>query len=216
MNVSDPVRADAASRGRPAPAPLRRQPVDLVFLAFYAVNLLVVTYMIDLEQLVVPPQTNLAHLVYRTPAWPPGPVIHAVHWWGTHFDPLLMARPPFWLMTIWIDVLYFGPFYAFAIYAFVRGRAWIRVPALVWAGMMSANVLILMMEERFGTYASPHLPIVLAANAPWLLLALATIWRLRRDDPFAARGRTVAGDAAPADAGTAPANPAAASGTAPA
>ena len=37
-----------------------------------------------------------------------------------------MARPPFWRMTIWIDVIFFGPFYLFAIYAFIRGRNWIR------------------------------------------------------------------------------------------
>ena len=203
MNGAVPVRHAVA---------LRRRPVDAVFIAFYAVNLLVVTYMIDLEQLVIPPQTNLAHLVYRTPPWPPGPVIDAVHWWGTHFDPLLMARPPFWRMTIWIDVLYFGPFYVFAIYAFIRGRNWIRVPALVWAGMMTANVLILMMEERFGEFASPHLPVVLSANAPWLLLALATIWRLRRDDPFDARQRVAS---AAGTAGTIPA-PAEPSGTVPA
>jgi hypothetical protein len=50
--------------------------------------------------------------------------------------------------------------------------------------MMLSNVLILMMEERSGPWASPHLPMVLAANAAWFVLPLAVIWRMRRDHPF--------------------------------
>jgi hypothetical protein len=159
--------------------PLRQRAYDLVFIGFFLVNLVLVTYVIDLEQLVV---ADPAH--FRYPLWPPAPAIDLVHWYGNHFDPLLMARPPFWRMTIWIDVLLFGPFYASAIVAFWRGRDWIRVPALVWSGMMLANVLILLMEERTGRWASPHWWVVFGANAAWLLLPFAVIWRMRRDRPF--------------------------------
>jgi hypothetical protein len=95
-----------------------------------------------------------------------------------------MARPPFWRMTIWIDVLFFGPFYLAAIYAFVRGRTWIRTPALVWSGTMTANVLIILMEERYGVYATPHFGIVLASNLPWLLMPAAKIRRMQRNPLF--------------------------------
>ena len=166
----------------PGPVPLRERRVDFVFVAFCLVNLVFVTYMVDLEQLVI---ANPHHFSY--PIWPPGPVIDLVHWYGNHYDPLLMARPPFWRMTIWIDVIFFGPFYAAALYAFIRGRDWIRVPALVWSGTMLANVLILMMEERYGQWASPHFPMVLSANLAWLLLPFAMIWRMWRDNPFARR-----------------------------
>ena len=88
-------------------------------------------------------------------------------------------------MTIWIDVVFFGPFYAAAIYAFLRGRDWIRLPALFWAGLMTANVLIILMEERYGTYATPRWGIVLAANLPWLVLPAALIIRMAwRSHPF--------------------------------
>ncbi len=161
------------------PVPLRERRVDLLFLAFLVVNAVLITYLIDLEQLVV---ADPAHFDY--PLWPPGPVIDLVHWYGNHYDPLLLARPPFWRMTIWIDVLFFGPFYFFAIYAFSRGRDWIRVPALVWSGTMLANVLIILMEERYGVHATEHFGAVVAANATWLLMPLAMIWRMRRDHPF--------------------------------
>jgi hypothetical protein len=111
-------------------------------------------------------------------------MVDLVHHYGATLDPLQLARPPFWRMTIWIDVVFFGPFYLFAIYAFLRGRDWIRLPALVWSGTMCANVLIILMEERYGQFATPHFPAVLALNTPWLLLPFAVIWRLRRDHPF--------------------------------
>jgi hypothetical protein len=47
------------------------------------------------------------------------------------------------------------------------------------------------MEERFGAYAAPHFWVVLAANASWLLMPLATIWRMRRDHPFTRPASTV-------------------------
>ena len=161
------------------PVPLRQRRIDILFLVFFALNLGFITYIVDLEQLVIAEPRHFAY-----PLWPPAPLVDLVHAYGTRFDPLLMARPAFWRMTIWIDVLGFGPFYAFAIYAFARGRDWIRLPALVWAGMMTANVLIILMEERYGQWATPHFPIVLALNLPWLLLPWAVIARMRRPHPF--------------------------------
>jgi len=159
--------------------PLRRRPFDLVFVAFLAVNALFITYIVDLEQLVIADPSN-----FEYPIWPPAPLVDLIHWWGNTYDPLLMARPPFWRMTIWIDVIAFGPFYFAALYAFIKGRNWIRVPALVWSGLMLANVLILMMEERYGQWPAPNFGIVLLANLSWLLFPLLMIWRMRRE-PFA-------------------------------
>src|SRR4029434_9612659 len=123
-----------------------------------------------------------AHFDY--PVWPPAPMVDLVHWYGTRYDPLLMARPPFCRMTIWIDVLFFGPFYLSALYAFVRGRDWIRVPALVWSGTMLANVSIILMDERYGATPAPNFAFVLALNLPWLLMPVAMIGRMRHDHPF--------------------------------
>jgi hypothetical protein len=162
------------------PIRLRNRRTDLIFIAFFVVNLGFITYFFDIEQITVP---NAIHMS-AYPAWPPGPIVDLVHWYGRQWDPLLMARPAFFRMTIWIDVVVFGPFYAFAIYAFVRGREWIRVPALVWSGVMMANVGIILFEERFGQFATPHFGMVLAANLAWFLLPVAVIARLVRDHPF--------------------------------
>lgn len=159
--------------------PLRQRPYDLFFIVFFAINALVITYIVDLEQLVVVDPTNFDY-----PVWPPAAAIDLMHWWGNNYDPLLMARPPFWQMTIWIDVIFFGPFYLFAVYAFIRGRNWIKVPALVWSGTMLANVLIILMDERYGVTPAPNFAIVAAANGAWLLTPFLMMWRMRREHPF--------------------------------
>jgi hypothetical protein len=159
--------------------PLRERRLDWVLLGFFVVNAGFVTYIIDLEALVIPDTKN-----FEYPVWPPQPLVELIHWYGRTYDPLLLARPPFWQATMWIDVLLFGPFYLCAIYAFIRGREWIRLPALVWAGMMMSNVLIILMDEKYGVTPAPNFLIVVGFNLPWLLLPLLVIWRLRREHPF--------------------------------
>ena len=163
------------------PLPLRRRPADLALLLFFALNLCFITYIVDLEQLVV---ADPAHFTY--PLWPPPPLIDLVHWWGRTFDPLLLARPVWWKVTIWIDALFFGPFYAVALYAYTRGRAWIRLPSIVYASVLLTIVLVILAEEMWGPHRSPRLAVVLLANAPWLLCPCYLLVRMTtRPQPFA-------------------------------
>src|SRR5689334_23607873 len=135
MAAGDSVSSElAASKSVSAPAhksvmPLAKRRADWLILLFFLVNLLVITYMVDLEQLVI---QDPAHFSY--PVWPPSFMVDAVHHYGYTYDPLLIARPAWWRATIWIDVLLFGPFYVLAIYAFVKGKNWIKGPALVYSG----------------------------------------------------------------------------------
>jgi hypothetical protein len=162
--------------------PLSRRPLDAVLILFFAVNLFFVTPMIDAEQIVVADPT---HFTY--PAWPPRFAIDMIQGWARARDPLVWARPPWYRATIWLDVLAFGPFYAAALYAFARGRDWIRTPALVWAGMMIAVVAIIGFEEVVGPYATPEPGAVLLANGVWFALPWVVIVRLRGHRPFERR-----------------------------
>ncbi|HEV2461935.1 MAG TPA: emopamil-binding family protein [Ktedonobacterales bacterium] len=161
--------------------PLRQRPVDIAIVAFFLVNLLFITYVVDLEQLVI---ANPSHFTY--PLWPPGPVIDLIHWYGRTFDHDLIARPVWWKVTIWIDNLLFGPFYVFAIYAYVKGRDWIRIPSVVYASILLTNVLIILGEEYAGAYsAGVHFPLVFLANLPWLVFPFVIIARMwRGEHPF--------------------------------
>jgi hypothetical protein len=162
------------------PVPLSERPWDILFLAFFWTNLLFITYMVDLEQLVIDDP-----FAFDYPGWPPALVVDLVHWWGRNYDPLLLARPVWWQMTIWIDVLFFGPFYAFAVYAFTKGREWIRIPAVAYASVMLTNVTIILGEEIGGRHSPPSLGVVLLANGAWVLVPLLLLYRMgRQPHPF--------------------------------
>jgi len=148
------------------------RPGDLVALGFFALNLVFVTYMIDLEQIVVADPANFAY-----PVWPPRFAIDAIQWWGRTYDPLILARPTWYKATIWIDSLFFGPFYAWAVSRLVTGRMWLRPVSIVWAAVMLTNVTIILAEEAFGLHRTPAPGAVFAANAPWLLVPLYVLWR---------------------------------------
>jgi emopamil binding protein len=172
---------------------LRERRLDLVLIAFFVVNLGFITYFFDIEQITVPDAVHFTHY----PAWPPHAIVDLVHWYGNRWDPVLMNRPAFYRATIWIDVLAFGPFYACAIYAFIRGRGWIRVPALVWSGVMMANVTMILFEERYGEFATSHFGMVAAANACWFVFPVLVIARMWRDQPFGRRSTVVTAAATP-------------------
>jgi hypothetical protein len=168
---AEPLGRDEASRA----LALSARPGDWPIVAFFAVNLLFITYIVDLEQLVIADPTNFVY-----PIWPPPAMVDLVHWWGRTFDPVLLARPVWWKMTIWIDVLFFGPFYVFGIYAFLKGRNWIRLPGLIYASVMLTNVAIILGEEAFGPHRTPQLGVVLLANAAWIILPVYLLFRLGR------------------------------------
>jgi len=160
--------------------PLSKRPGDIVILVFFLINVLFITYFVDLEQLVIP---NVTHFTY--PAWPPRAAVDLMHHWGNMFDPLLMARPVWWKMTIWLDVLCFGPFYVVAIFAYSKGKEWIRIPSIIYSSVMLTNVIIILGDEYAGIHATPNFPVVLLENLPWLLFPLFIIYRMwRYQHPF--------------------------------
>ena len=161
------------------PIPFRQRRLDWLFVFFFVINFFFITYVVDLEQLVIANPTQ-----YRQPAWPPPVMLKIIHAYGSTYDPLLMARPQWWKQTIWLDVLFYGPFYFVAILAFLRGSEWIRLPAIFYSGMMFADVFIILGEEIAGPHATPHLAIVTALNLPWLLLPLLLTARLWKEHPF--------------------------------
>ena len=160
--------------------PLSRRPLDWALLAFFAVNLAFTTYVVSLEQVVIADPAS-----FTPPLWPPAPLVGLVHWWERTYDPLLWARPAWYRATIWLDVLAFGPFYLAALWAFWRGRDWIRIPAVVWGAVLFTNVFIILFDELLGAHPTPAPLVVVGANLPWLLMPFLVGWRvLRSPHPF--------------------------------
>ena len=160
--------------------PLGKRKTDYIYLAFFFLNLLYITYIVDLEQLVIADPDN-----FRYPLWPLPFLVDMVHWWGSSFDPLQWARPTWWKATIWLDVLFFGPYYVAAIYAFIKGKEWIRIPTFIYSSILFTNVFIIMSEEYWGPHATSSLFIVTMANAPWFLFPIFLIWKMwKNEHPF--------------------------------
>lgn len=173
--------------------PLRDRRLDIALIIFFLINLIFITYIVDLEQNII---ADPHHFTY--PVWPPKPAVDVIHWYGNTYDPVLMARPVWWKATIWIDTIFFGPFYLFAIYAFWKGKNWIRLPSIIWASVMMTNVTIILSEEIWGPHATPQLPMVLLLNASWIIFPALTIYRMWRSEyPFTRQARAPA-DSAPA------------------
>lgn len=160
--------------------PLKERPLDWFIVGFFVINIVFITYLVDIEQLVV---TNTSDFEY--PIWPPKWLVDAAHWFGATYDPLLLARPLWWRMTIWIDVVLFGPFYVAAIFAYSKGKPWIRIPSIIYASVLLTNVTIILGEEIAGPHASSDLGMVLFANASWIIFPILIIYRMWRDPtPF--------------------------------
>jgi len=113
-----------------SPIPLKRRPFDMVLLGFFGINLLLVTYVISLEQM------SSRRLLPMPPR--PGPRSFCCHHplVGEDVRSLAVGAAAWYRATIWLDVLVFGPYYATALYAFGRGRDWIRIPSVIWASIM--------------------------------------------------------------------------------
>lgn len=160
--------------------PLSRRRGDIIILIFFLINILFITYIVDLEQLVIADPSNFTY-----PAWPPPFFVDIIHNYGRAFDPVLIARPVWWKMTILIDSVFFGPYYVAAIYAFIKGKEWIRIPSIIYSSVLLTNVTIILGEEFFGPYATPQPLVVLLLNASWVIFPLFIIYRMwKNPHPF--------------------------------
>lgn len=92
-----------------------------------------------------------------------------------------MARPPFWMVTVIIDALFFGPFYVFAIYAFIKKKNWIRDVSIIWSTALIVNVLCILSEEIYGINKTHELKIVILLNTPWLVFPIINLIRMLRN-----------------------------------
>ena len=97
--------------------PLMSRPQDLVMIFFFLFNLSFVTYIVDIEQILIADPWDEKEVAGKW--WPPQGMIRLIHWYSKNYDPIIMARPPWWKATIWVDVLFYGPYF-FSLYGLSR------------------------------------------------------------------------------------------------
>ncbi len=125
-------------------------------------------------------------------------------------DPLLIANPMWLRVMCFLSAFVFGPFYAVMVYAFARGRNWIRPFALIYAGMILESMIVIIAVEFTGEAAlfsqvcrdgvkpieelaraglNSDLTVqdavkFLAFNLPYKVVPLLLAIRMRRENPF--------------------------------
>ena len=146
--------------------PLRERPVDAVFALAYA-GFVGSTFTVDLWAV-----TGWIH--------GDGPLAEALRGYTSQFDPLFGEMPFYVLALMWISLVCFGPLDVAVVWALLRGRAWIRGPALVGSGMQITCMVCYFLFEAWGPLPPGSWPVVLAANGPYLLVPALLVLRLLR------------------------------------
>src|SRR5262245_48014179 len=102
-------------------------------------------------------------------------------------DPMFMRPPAFLLVAATVSGFVWGPLYCWFVWGFVRGRAVIRVPALLYAGALTLAMLMIFAEELGSPvpgWASPRPRQFAAYNLPYLGVPMFPGLRMWRPSPF--------------------------------
>eukprot|EP00850_Spirogloea_muscicola_P016012 SM000127S26628 [mRNA] locus=s127:139931:146473:+ [translate_table: standard] len=127
-NAGEFVAMEGVASTAARPAPLRARPWDALLVAFFALHILT-TVLVD-AQLVLPAE--------RFPA----ALQSLVRWHVATYKDFLVGEKPLWFVSlVWCEVLIQLPFYVAAVYAFLYGRSWIRVPAIVYAAHTATTMV---------------------------------------------------------------------------
>jgi hypothetical protein len=153
----------------------RERPLDLVIAVFFSFFALVSVSIDALTALDV----DLARS-----SWP---TARAYGWFARHVDPLLLRPSVYVRTTSAVSAFVFGPFYCVAVYAIARGRAWIRLPAVAWAAVMLYSLVVWTSVELFGDTPPLDLGLFALAYAPYVVVPMLVLWRMRAPDPFGGR-----------------------------
>lgn len=155
----------------PPPPSLRERPLDLFLVACFC--LFAFTSLV-MEMYIV------FDVDLRTASDPLGRAWRFYCQW----DPLFLDTPLWLRIMCGIDGFVFGPFYLVAIYALVRRRPWIRLPALLYVAAIVYSTLVYFGYEFIAERERANLLMVTLINVPYTIIPLVFGWRMWRARPF--------------------------------
>jgi hypothetical protein len=167
-------RASARDERTAHVPPPPRRPLDVALSAFFAISI-VYGFAFSLPE-------ALGVTVSPDSPWPP---LRSLYGWAVTQEPGHLAPTPTLIASLLFDGFVQSPFLLVLVYALLRARAWIRVPALVYCGAAIANMYFYFFATWFGAHPPPHPAIYWPLNLPWLIAPIVLAWRLWRDPPFA-------------------------------
>jgi hypothetical protein len=179
--------------------PLSERKYDWIFIIFFSVFVFT-SFAADMVNAIMRPDPESSYFWARA--------VYNLYAHGN--DPLLIANPMFLRMMTAISAFLFGPFYIVLVFAFVKGKNWIRPFALVYAGMIVESMIVLLGVEFTGDLElfkvmgaggaksaealaeaglTPSLKVInpgkfLLFNLPYKLLPIVLAVRMWRPKPF--------------------------------
>jgi len=168
--------------------PLWQRPVDFLYLLWYF-NFLFAVMFTDIHNFTASflgmEVHELEHQVNMV--WPPRFLTDMYFRWARAIDPLLYINPLYWQIMEWINLLGLMPFSICALWGFVRGSNWIRLPAIITSSWTWYSLMICIGCTLYGKDKSPDQVMFLAIYIPYLLFPLCVIWRMWEEKPFSAK-----------------------------
>jgi hypothetical protein len=176
-----------------APIPLRERRRDWFFVVIFTV-FASTSFLFD-----------TANMIGRPNAHSRNPMARFIYDFAAGIDPVLIANPRFVQLTVgFVSAMLYGAFYLVLVYAFARGREWIRLPAIFFAGMIVMSGGLYLGVGALGDaplfalacgpgsgfdYKSPNVLESVAVNGPYPLVALLLVARMWRPHPFTRQAR---------------------------
>jgi hypothetical protein len=113
------------------------------------------------------------------------------YWYASSIDPVFLDTPLWLRIMCAIDGYVFGPFDLVLIFALVRGRNWIRIPALLYAAAIVYSTAVYFGWELLDApnRAEANLLGILLVNIPYTIIPLLLMWRMRNPEPFGSGGK---------------------------
>ncbi|WP_051266097.1 EXPERA domain-containing protein [Nakamurella lactea] len=177
--MTDPAPAAEPATATPPNLPLRDRRIDIVFAVFFAaftitslISDLLPTVGVDFTQ----PSDNF--------------FVQSNYWYAHDTDPLFMTPPDWMRIVTGLSAFVYMPFYPVLVYALLRGRNWIQLPAVIYATMIvTLTGIVVFGVEFFGEqqWRTPNPAKFLAFNTWYVLVPLLLLIRMRKPLPFTRR-----------------------------
>lgn len=87
-----------------------------------------------------------------------------------------------------LSAFVYAPFYLVLVYAIIKGKEWIQLFSVIYGTLIAGITgVVVFGVEFFGEpqWRTPHPWVFLAYNAPYVLIPLLLIIRMRKPLPFA-------------------------------
>lgn len=156
------------------PLPVTKRPFDLILIFFFCI--FAVTSLVYEQYIVFGIDLATTTDIFGR-SW---------YWYARSFDPVFLDTPLWLQIMCGIDAFIFGPCYLVFIYAFIRGRNWVRIPALLYGAAIIYSTLVYFGWEFLNpeNRAEANLLMVFLINIPYSIVPMLLMWRVRHPQPF--------------------------------